>query len=127
MSKLVRLSVHSLGVATLATALLGSGCATVLKGKTTPVSVTSTTAGATVMVNGQPAGVTPTTVQLSNTADAVITVRQADKEETCRMTSGASTGWVVADVLLTTGLGIIVDWATHNWNNVGPSSCHTSV
>jgi len=127
MSKLIRTSFSSLVTAGVATTLLGAGCATVLKGKTTPVSVTSNTPGAAVMLNGQPAGVTPTTVQVSNKDDAVISVRQADKEETCKMTTSASTGWIVADVLFSGGIGLIVDWATHSWNNVGPTTCHTNV
>lgn len=127
MSKLVRIASRSLLAPTLATAVLATGCATVLKGKTTPVAVTSNTPGATVMVNGQAAGVTPTTVQLPNKEDAVITVHQADKEQTCKMTTSTSTGWVVADVLFSGGLGIIIDWATHNWNNIGPTICHANV
>jgi hypothetical protein len=127
MSKLIRISVRSLVAASLATAMLGTGCATVLKGKTSPVSVTSNTPGAAVSVNGQPAGVTPTTIQLPTKQDAVITVHQADKEESCKLTTSASTGWVIADVLLSGGFGLIVDWATHSWNNIGPTVCHTNV
>src|SRR5450432_2361328 len=103
-----------------------SGCATVFKGKSTPVSVTSDTPGAAVVVDGKPAGVTPMTVDLSNQADAVITVQQNGRQETCKMVSNASVGWVVADVFLTSGLGLIVDWVTHNWNNVAPNSCHVA-
>jgi hypothetical protein len=104
-----------------------SGCATAFKGKSTPVSVTSATPGATVSIDGRPAGVTPMSVDLSNKTDAEITVASNGKTETCRMRASASVGWVVADVLLTGGIGIIVDWATNNWNNVGPNSCHVGV
>ncbi len=110
----------------LVAATLG-GCATAFKAKTTQVSVTSNTPGATVTVDGKQAGVTPMTVELSNKADSVITVQAAGHEETCKMSTGASTGWIVADVFLTTGVGLLVDWATHNWNNVTPNNCHASV
>jgi len=109
------------------TAILASGCATAFKAKTTQVSVTSNTPGATVIVDGKPAGVTPLNVELSNKDDSVITVQAGGKEESCKMSSGASTGWIVADVFLTTGVGLIVDWATHNWNNVTPNNCHVGV
>ncbi len=107
--------------------LVATGCATAFKGKTTPVEVTSNTPGAAIAVDGKPAGVTPATVEVSNKADAVITVQQNGHEQTCHVVSSASIGWVVADVFLTSGLGLIVDWATHNWNNVTPSSCHVDV
>jgi hypothetical protein len=110
----------------LASVTLG-GCATVLKSKTTPINVTSNTPGAQVFVDGKQTGVTPMTVELSNAAGSVITVHQADHEESCKLESSASIGWIAADVLITGGIGIIVDWATHNWNNVGPSSCHVGV
>jgi hypothetical protein len=111
----------------MATTVAASGCATVFKGKTTPVSVTSNTPGAAIIVDGKPMGVTPSTIDLSNKTDAVITVQQNGHEESCKVVSNASLGWIVADVFLTSGLGLIIDWATHSWNNVGPNSCHVSV
>lgn len=112
--------------AILVAATLG-GCATAFKAKTTQVSVTSNTPGATVIVDGKTAGVTPLNVELSNKDDSVITVQAAGREESCRMVSGASTGWIVADVFLTTGVGLLIDWATHNWNDVTPNNCHVGV
>lgn len=104
-----------------------SGCATVFKTKTTAVQVTSTIPGAEVFVNDQQVGVTPTTVQLTAKTDAVISVHRADKQQTCKMESHAATGWVVADIFLTSGIGLIVDWATHAWNDVKPNNCHVDV
>jgi hypothetical protein len=115
-----------IGLAALAALSLG-GCATALKSKTTQISVTSTTPGASVLLDGKQAGVTPMTVEVSNKAESVITVRNADHEESCKMTTSASTGWIVADVFITGGLGLIVDWATHNWNNVNSNNCHVGV
>ena len=108
-------------------ALMLGACATAFKSKTTEITVSSNTPGAAVMLDGKQAGVTPMTVEVSNKADSVITVRGADHEESCKMSSSASTGWIVADVFLTSGLGLIVDWATHNWNNVTPANCHVGV
>lgn len=110
----------------LVSAALG-GCATAWKDKTTSISVTSATPGATVLVDGKPAGQTPTTVELSNKSNAVITVQRGDHHEECRMTTSASVTWIVADVFLTSGLGLLVDWGTHNWNELGPKVCQTSV
>jgi hypothetical protein len=122
MSQLIRNKLAYFGCA-----LALSGCAAVLKGKTTDVTVTSNTPGAAVTVDGKPAGVTPATIALSNKADAVITVRQADKEESCKMATNASVGWIVADVAFTGGIGVLIDWATHDWNNVQSTTCHVSI
>ncbi|HEY3802310.1 MAG TPA: PEGA domain-containing protein [Kofleriaceae bacterium] len=113
--------------AALAAALWLGGCATALKSKTTQIAVSSTTPGASVMLDGKQAGVTPMTVEVSNKADSVITVRSADHEESCKLTTSASTGWIVADVFITGGIGIIVDWATHSWNNFNSTNCHVGV
>ena len=116
----------ALAVTALSTLALG-GCATVFKSKTSSVAVSSATPGAQVTVDGKSAGVTPTTVEVANQKDAVITVSAGGKQETCQMKTGAATGWVVADIFLTTGVGLIIDWVTHNWNDVEPSSCHVGV
>jgi hypothetical protein len=119
---MTRFAITSLAIA----AALG-GCATAFKGKTTAVSVTSTTPGANVTIDGRAAGVTPLTVDLSNKHDALIVVDANGRSETCKMTSSASAGWIVADVFLTSGLGLIIDWVTHNWNNVAPNACHVAI
>ena len=116
-----------IALALISSASLAGGCATALKSKTTQIAVTSMNPGAAVLLDGKQAGVTPTTVEVSNRTDADITVRGTDHEEHCKMTTSASTGWIVADVFLTSGLGLIVDWATHNWNNVTPANCHVGV
>jgi len=114
-------------LATTLVVCLAPGCAAMLKGKTTEVTVTSNTPGAAVTVDGKPAGVTPLKVAVSNKLDSTITVHQADKEESCKMATSASVGWIVADVALTGGIGVLIDWATHDWNNIGPELCHVSI
>ncbi len=116
----------SLAITALCTVALG-GCATVFKSKTSSVAVSSATPGAQVTVDGKPAGVTPTNVEVANQKDAVIIVSANGKQETCQMRTGAATGWVVADIFLTSGLGLIIDWVTHNWNDVEPNACHVGV
>jgi hypothetical protein len=120
-----RLKISLLALSLCSVAL--GGCATVFKSKEAVVSVTSNTPGATVLVGGRPMGVTPTTLKLSNKASAVITVQVAGREQTCQLQSNASVGWAVADFLLTSPLGMVIDWVTHNWNNLAPGSCHVDV
>lgn len=49
----------------LLTSLLGSGCATISKGRNEAVDITSAPAGATVVVNGRAVGTTPLKLNLS--------------------------------------------------------------
>ncbi len=69
MKKLAKL--FTLGILT---SLLASGCATVIKGSKQSVDIESAPAGATVLVNGEPAGTTPTKVNLSRTATHEVTI-----------------------------------------------------
>jgi uncharacterized protein YceK len=110
-------------VIALSIALVAPGCAAVLKTKDAPVTVSSATPGSEILVDGQHAGVTPATLHLATTSDHVITVRGAGKEETCHLEGSASAGWIVLDVLVTGGVGLIVDFVTHDWNNLDKSAC----
>jgi hypothetical protein len=57
---------------------LVSGCATVTGGARDPkVEVTSNPPGATVVVDGQPHGVTPAIVELSRKSDHEVVIQQA--------------------------------------------------
>jgi hypothetical protein len=115
----------------LAVVALGSlafgGCATVFKSKEGSISVTSDTPGAQVMLDGRPVGQTPANVTVSNKQSSVITVEAHGKRADCAITSTASGGWIVADIFLTSGLGLIIDWVTGAWNDAGPQTCHLSV
>jgi hypothetical protein len=107
--------------------IAAGGCATVFKSKQGSISVTSDTPGARIMLDGNPVGSTPANVPVSNDKDAIITVEAHGHRKDCSVKSAASTGWIVADIFLTSGLGLIIDWVTHNWNDVGPTECHLSV
>ena len=111
----------------IAIACLVPGCAAVLKTKDAPVTVSSATPGSEILVDGQHAGVTPATLQLPTSSDHVITVRGAGKEETCRLEGSASGGWIVLDILITGGIGVIVDFVTHDWNNLDKSTCSVAL
>ena len=115
-----------LAVIALGSLALG-GCATVFKSKEGTISVTSDTPGAQVMLDGRPVGQTPANVTVSNKQGSIITVQANGKRADCNITSSASGGWIVADIFLTSGLGLIIDWVTGAWNNAGPEACHLSV
>ena len=110
---------------TLAALVSTPGCATMLKSKQAEVSVTSTTPGADVLVNGAKVGTTPTQVKLSAKEDHTITVRSGATEQSCQLRSGASTKWIVLDVL--TAGGWLVDLVTHNWNDLDKATCSVTL
>lgn len=118
---------RSLVASALVAITLGSGCATVFKSKTTTVSITSNTPGEAITIDGRAAGVTPSNVEVPAQGNATIVVGHGSHQQTCMLTTHASTTWVVADIFLTSGLGLIIDWVTHAWNDVGPSECHAAV
>ncbi|MGE0871031.1 MAG: PEGA domain-containing protein [Kofleriaceae bacterium] len=112
-------------VAIAAATISTTGCATVLKSKQTSFQVKSTTPGAEVLVNGEPVGVTPANIELSTKRDHEIVVRRGSEQQTCRVSSSASVGWIVLDVL--TAAGWIVDLATDNWNNLDKTECNVAI
>ena len=100
-----------------------AGCATLFKSKTTKVPITALPPGTQVAVDGVPLGTTPTRLVLKNNKEHVISFRTKDgRTGTCKVTSSVSGGWAVLD-LLTVGVGLVVDWATSNWNNLETASC----
>jgi hypothetical protein len=105
--------------AVLAATLLGSGCATMFKSKSTSMSLEG---AEDVTVNGKP--VSGDRVSLSNKSDHTIEYRTASGEEgSCRVTSKISKGWIALDILAG-GVGWIIDLATENWKSLDTSDCN---
>jgi len=93
-----------------------SGCfATVFKGRNSSVEMTSVPDGATVYVDGVPAGQTPVKVRLkSSTSHTVEFKKDGYKPVTKQISSGIGPGWVILDVAF--GLvPVVVDAATGAW------------
>lgn len=99
-----------------------TGCATVLKSKTSSVTLDGAPAGSEVIVDGKSVGQAPVSVTLSNKVSHDVVFRTADGDRSCRIEAGASTGWVVLGIAAG-GVGWIVDWATGNWRSLDASKC----
>lgn len=107
-----------------ATALVAlSGCAAIFGSKEKDFDFNSNPVGATVTVDGQPAGTTPVRMHLSNLKDHVIVFhRDGYSDATCVLSRGTDAGWVILDVL--GGLiPVIVDAATNSWSQTKGSGC----
>jgi hypothetical protein len=79
--------------------------------------------GSEVLVNGASVGKAPVTLALSNKIDHTVTYRTESGDKGCTIQSKASVGWIVADVFLTVLVGLVVDVATKNVNNLEPQGC----
>lgn len=93
-----------------------TGCATLLKRKTTDVDFISKPAGAKVYVDGDYIGTTPTELQLDNKKSYVVVFKLGDgREKTYHLTSSVRPVWVVLDIIGGV-VPIAIDAITGEWN-----------
>lgn len=107
-------------IALLATvSLLTAGCATLLSGKNTAISMKSSVS-AEVWIDGVQHGQTPLTLNLDSSKSHVIQFKKAGyKTKIFNVEPNIGVGWVIADVFL--GLvPVIIDAATGSWNYLSP-------
>ena len=104
----------------LVAALLGApaGCATLLRGPTTMVTVRSDVPGAEVLVDGEVRGATPVVLALEHRASHNILVRHGAVARAYRLESTVGLGWIVLDLVLTSLVGVIVDAVTGAWSSL---------
>lgn len=87
-------------ISVLTLAAFSTGCATIFKGKGEAVTFNSNPSGATVVVNGQPIGKTPTQVKLDSDKTQNIEIKKAGFESSHFVISNSvGAGWVILDVL----------------------------
>ena len=99
------------------------GCAAVMGTKAKNFDFNSNPVGATITVDGNPAGTTPVKMNLSNLKEHTIVFhKDGYQDATCTLTKGTGGGWVILDVL--TGLvPIVIDAATNSWSQTKGSGC----
>ena len=112
-------------LASIAALLAGSflsGCATIVKGTTQEVPVSSEPTGARVSVDGSAAGTTPTTVTLSRKSNHMVTIeKEGFQSESVAITK--SMGAAVAGNIIAGGLvGWGVDAVSGAQYNLHPST-----
>jgi hypothetical protein len=114
-------------MAVVGLALATSACATVLGSKQKQFSFGSTPDGAEVTVDGNPVGMTPLTVELSNTqAHTVVFHKKGFTDIGCEMGKGTGAGWVIADVVFGF-VPLVVDAATNNWSQTKTHECNQTL
>ena len=102
-----------LGLICIGFALAGSGCATIVNPGPDVVYISSTPAGAKVMVDGAQVGVTPLSASVHRRARSIT----FSKEGYQTVTAGVPTtfnGWVIGNLVFGGVIGIIIDAVTGN-------------
>ena len=100
-------------VCALSVAMVVTGCATIVKGRTQGVGFNSSPIGARVWVNGQDRGNTPMTLELKRNKDYKVVIRKEGyKEVTINVDKEFTMGWSIVGNIFSWGLlGVIVDVA----------------
>lgn len=109
--------------------LLGSGCIGILvNGSTEEITFNSSPAGAEVTIDSGFAGVTPLAVELARgeSHQAMISL-VGFEDESFNIRKSASGGIIISDILLTGGIGLIIDLATGGLYNLNPTDITASL
>lgn len=112
---------------TLLLSTLLVGCATIVTGTSTDVSLQSDPSEAEIEINGQDRGETPTTLSLdSDRAYTVELSLEGYEDETIQLEKSTS-GWVAGNILLGGIPGLIVDAATGGLYVLKPENVNASL
>ena len=109
--------------------LLSTGCIGILvNGSSEEVTFNSSPAGADVSIDGAFAGVTPLSVDLARGESHIAEISlNGYEDESFQIKKSASGGIIIADILLTGGIGLIIDLATGGMYNLNPTDISTSM
>ncbi len=94
--------------------VLPTGCATMFQAGPDRIPVDSNPKGATVYLDGQPVGQTPTVVSVPRDSEARITVEAPGYAPVTVDRDKVATGWFFANLLLGGIIGMTIDLAAHN-------------
>lgn len=109
-------------VAVIGALMVGPGCATVATrgGGDQQVTILADPPGATVIVDGQPAGVAPATVSLARKSEHTVEV-VAPGYETARLTLRRKLNpWVFGNLLVGGPIGLVLDVVTDSTHTLTP-------
>src|SRR5262245_33048022 len=105
-----------------------SGCATVTGGARDPkVEVTSNPPGATVLVDGQPRGVTPAVVELSRKSDHEVVIQQTSYETAVVPIKRRLNPWIFGNVIVSGLIGVVIDVATDSTHSLSTDNIHVNL
>jgi hypothetical protein len=107
----------------IAASLLSTGaCATIMQGSEQPVSVSSTPAGATISVDGQPMGTTPAVLRLARKETHLVRLELDGYQPFDISLERKTSGWMWGNVVFGGLVGIVVDASTGAMYRLTPES-----
>ncbi len=109
--------------------LLGliAGCGALFNGEASPITMNSNPIGAQVLVDGDPVGTTPVTVDISVKEEHRVTFRMAGYDDvTCILNRKVGAGWIILDILAGV-VPIIIDAATGSWYELSENACNVTL
>lgn len=111
----------------LTSALLLSGCATLIHGSSQSIRVESEPSGAQVEVDGRPVGETPTTVDLKRDQDHNVRLYHTGHEpHTVTLQRGRSL-WTTVNILNLVVPGVLIDLSTGAFYKLEPAPISPSL
>ena len=103
------------------------GCATVIKGTTQSIGITSEPSGAWVRVDGEDEGMTPVVVNMKRSKDHTVVMGKdgyKNHEATILRRPG---GWIWGNIFIGGLIGLVVDLITSANNNLVPEKVHADL
>lgn len=100
--------------------LIVVACATIMHGSSQEISIASQPSGATVTIDGQPAGVTPVSAKLKRKSPHRIAITLSGYQPFELVTTRKVSGWVWGNLVFGGLIGLIVDVSTGGLYNVRP-------
>lgn len=114
------MSRHLKLVAAAAVPLVIVACATIMHGTSQDVSISSQPTGATVTIDGEPAGITPVAARLKRKAVHTIVVTMDGYQPFEMITTRKTSGWVWGNIVFGGLIGLAVDAGTGGLYDVRP-------
>lgn len=108
-------------------ALALGGCATILKGKSQLVTISSNVQGATIEVNGREVGKTPFTGEIERGSDTVITVRAANWQPKTVALDTEVEPIFFGNVIIGGVLGSTTDYSTGSMYKYSPTNINVDL
>ena len=106
---------------------MSTGCASILKGGTENVYVSSQPSGAKVRINGADVGETPVRFPVSTSKTHTVEIRKDGYEaRTLIVATSIGMGWVILDFVCGV-LPLLVDAATGDWRSLDQDEFHVNL
>lgn len=116
------------GLVRFSLALSSTGCATIVGGnREQKVAVNSKPEGATVYVDGQPAGATPTELVLNRNTDHEVVIEKPGYQPYHAHVSSGLNPWIFGNLAVGGIIGLVVDISCDSCHQLRPGSVETKL